>query len=99
MSHKQVEKDLKAFCCPKCKGDLEINWSACYDPSCCGVEDIIQCETCPYSTDGYFQSYYYDDLKDMFELKHLSVEDCINVLSDKVEDLQRQINELNRKLG
>ncbi|MCX9024688.1 MAG: hypothetical protein OIN85_01165 [Candidatus Methanoperedens sp.] len=49
--------------CPKCAGGLSITWSPCYDPDCCGIDDRIECEECPWKIEGYFEELDLEDFR------------------------------------
>lgn len=55
MSRKKVELMVEMATCPKCEESISVDWSPCYDPECCGIDDRISCEGCSWEIEGYFE--------------------------------------------
>ena len=71
-TEQRVDKLLKRYKCPECgASNLNINWSPCYDPECCGLDDRIYCDerSCFWETEGQWDRYSFEDMFDLLEDK------------------------------
>lgn len=65
MSRKNVEVMVEMAQCPKCGEAIGIDWSSCYDPECCGIDDSIECEGCEWKVEGYFNDLDVEEFRNL----------------------------------